>query len=172
MPPKWNDLIVNRLTYSFLMHKFTFKASAYTLGGQGINKTGSYSLFNTANCSPIETTLGYRYPRKYIGGDMRAGYKLNKSVKHFLFVEGVVSYRKGEEVEFLYVNPKIDDIIETLTHYVSQWGIGLGLSHRWYFTPSQRFFITEDITVQKVFKSQANVIVEVGLGMRLNKIRQ
>jgi hypothetical protein len=172
MPPQWNDITVNRMTYSLSIHKFSVKASAYALGGGGLNVIRSYSLFKTARHRSPETISGYRYTRMYLGGDMRVGYKLNKSMKHLFFVEGIVSYRKGHETETIYVNPSPPYDGETLGHSVKQWGVGLGLSHRWHFTPSRRFFITEDIAVQKVFKSQANVIVEVGLGMRLNKTRQ
>lgn len=169
MPPQWNSVIVNRVTYSFLIQKFSLKASAYALGGGGFNKIHSYSIFKAGRFRPIENISGYRYVRMYLGGDIRMGYKLNRSIKHSLSLEGIVSYRKGEEVEIIYINPWPPYDALANGYNVKQWGVGLGLSHRWYFTPSRRFFMAEDITVQHVFKSDANVMVEVGLGMRLNK---
>ena len=169
MPPQWNSVIVNRVGYSFLLHRFKFQVSAYALGGGGINAIRSYSLFKTGDYRSIEEIEGHRYARTYLGGDVRVGYKVNRSIKHSLFLEGVVSQRNGEEREIVYINPWPPYDAEGMRYNVKQWGIGLGLSHRWHFTPSQRFFMTEDIMVQKVFKSEANVSIELGLGVRLNK---
>lgn len=158
---------MNRMTYAFATRKLVFKASAFALGGGGVNAIRSYSLFNIVR--PVETISGYKPTRKYLGGDIRVGCKLNSGIRHQLFLEGVISYRSGDEAEILHVNPWPPYDAEARRYSVKQWGLGLGLSHSWYFSPSRRFFMVEDVTIQHVFKSEANVIVEVGLGVRLNK---